>query len=48
MKRVSDEYARDGKAELFRRLQPCLTGALDFTDSLATNYPQRFYRGLAP
>jgi RNA polymerase sigma-70 factor (ECF subfamily) len=25
--RLRDEYARDGKAELFGRLQPCLTGA---------------------
>ncbi len=27
MKRLRDEYAAAGKAELFRRLQPCLTGA---------------------
>ena len=27
MSRLRDEYARDGKAELFQRLQPCLTGA---------------------
>ena len=25
-----------------------LTGSVDFTDRLATNYPQRFYRGVAP
>ena len=25
-----------------------LTGAVDFTDGLATNYPQRFYRGSVP
>ena len=25
-----------------------LTGAVDFTDSAAINYPQRFYRGVAP
>ena len=27
MNRLRDEFARDGKAELFQRLQPCLTGA---------------------
>ena len=27
MGRLRDEYTRDGKAELFQRLQPCLTGA---------------------
>jgi len=25
-----------------------LTGAVDFTDSMVTNYPQRFYRAVAP
>jgi hypothetical protein len=25
-----------------------LTGSVDFTDSMATNYPQRFYRAVAP
>jgi RNA polymerase sigma factor (sigma-70 family) len=27
MARLRDEYARDGRTEVFRRLQPCLTGA---------------------
>jgi len=27
MNRLRDEYVREGKAELFQRLQPCLTGA---------------------
>jgi len=25
-----------------------LTGTIEFTDQAATNYPQRFYRAVAP
>ncbi len=29
-------------------VRPSLTGSVDFTDTLATNYPQRFYRAVTP
>ena len=38
MNRLSEDYAREGKADLFQRLQPCLTGvepALPYADLAA-------------